>query len=479
MNSSFNSYDVKVAAIQRLSAVMFLLSLWSVSTSNPLLTIVGFFVLPILIYFLWEPGQPPTFLFVVFYQWLQVLTPVIEANIKGVVLGYDINLPQQITATYLGYVSIITLAFGIRYGAAFKFICYGIEKHIQIYQFNARRLFNLYLSFFLFSIFLKSVMWLVPSLTQLIGSLRIYKWAVVFFIIWIAVLRPDLRALARSVVIIEVLIGFLGFFADFKTVFIFLFVCILAHEKNPNAIIKMRYLLLVSLMLLFAFAWQTIKMDYRDFQRQGDLTQVSKVSVIEKANYLADAVASIPPSFVLSGFESFASRLGYTEFFGYTIDRVPQVIPFQDGRLWANAILHVLKPRFLFPEKAALDDSNITREYAGLNVANAEDGASIGLGYAAESYIDFGPFLMFVPIFCIGYIYGFGYRLFLSIPAPNLIVFSVANAYVITSSFLFESSGIKILGGLLTTIFVNYIILKIFSKSRFSRFFSPDQGIPP
>ena len=52
--------------------------------------------------------------------------------------------------------------------------------------------------------------------------------------------------------------------------------------------------------------------------------------------------------------------------------------------------------------------------YTGSRVAGTEEGTSIGIGYMAESYIDFGPIYMFVPILLLGVFYGLIYRYFIA-----------------------------------------------------------------
>jgi hypothetical protein len=52
----------------------------------------------------------------------------------------------------------------------------------------------------------------------------------------------------------------------------------------------------------------------------------------------------------------------------------------------------------------------MVNKYATRKVSTAKDGVSYSLGFMAESYIDFGPILMFVPIFLIGYLLGFIYK---------------------------------------------------------------------
>ena len=47
-------------------------------------------------------------------------------------------------------------------------------------------------------------------------------------------------------------------------------------------------------------------------------------------------------------------------------------------------------PRFLFPDKPIIDDSEIVTAYTGLTVAGAAEGTSINIGQFGELYADLG-----------------------------------------------------------------------------------------
>ena len=80
-------------------------------------------------------------------------------------------------------------------------------------------------------------------------------------------------------------------------------------------------------------------------------------------------------------------------------------------------------------------------------MAGEEQGASIGIGYMAESYIDFGPFLMFVPIFLLGAFYGLTYRMFAFGRTKVALGMATASSIIIFSAYHIETSNIKLVGG--------------------------------
>src|SRR5205814_3724135 len=110
-------------------------------------------------------------------------------------------------------------------------------------------------------------------------------------------------------------------------------------------------------------------------------------------------------------------------------------MPYENGRLWFDAVKHVFTPRAFFPGKGIIDDSARTTYYTGVLVAGLEQGTSISIGYMGESYIDFGPIGMFVPIFFLGLLYGYIYRLFAKHARYKVIGLAVATSTLLFSAY--------------------------------------------
>jgi uncharacterized membrane protein len=102
-------------------------------------------------------------------------------------------------------------------------------------------------------------------------------------------------------------------------------------------------------------------------------------------------------------------------------------------------------------------------------VAGLEQGTSISIGYMGESYIDFGPIGMFVPIFLLGLLYGYIYRLFVRYARYKLIGFAAATAVLLFSAYNFETSNVKILGGMLACAIIAFLFL-FFGELMVARF---------
>jgi len=97
--------------------------------------------------------------------------------------------------------------------------------------------------------------------------------------------------------------------------------------------------------------------------------------------------------------------------------------------------------------------------YTGLALASAAQGTSISMGYMVESYIDFGPVFMYVPIFLLGTLWGGMYRYFVSRGPPTLLGYSVAVTVLINAN-QFGMYTSKLLGSMLMSFIVMALLLR-------------------
>src|SRR5439155_12788367 len=151
-------------------------------------------------------------------------------------------------------------------------------------------------------------------------------------------------------------------------------------------------------------------------------------------------------------------------FFALTLMHVPDSVPYEHGSLWLGALKHIVTPRLFFPEKETISDSDRTMLYTGVRVATEEQGTSIGIGYVAESYVDFGPIGMFAPILLLGIFYGLIYRLLVIHSRSKLISTAIASAILIFGAYTIETSNIKIVGGIVTALLVIGTIYVLFGR---------------
>lgn len=426
-----------------------------VFTENPILTVLCCLVLPLAFYLLWTPLEPPVLLFAVFYHWVQIITPIINANIYGEKINKFEGIPEMEYAEYLCIIGLIFFSFGLFYGRGKINSDYYQSVYDKIELISPRSSLKIYAIIFLLSIFLISVMWVQPGLTQLILPLITLHDAFFILIILMAIHDERFKKLAYILSILELMYGFLGFFSNFKTIFFYWIILLATNQKNLKKFINIKFIILVSCLFIFGLIWQTIKSEYRVFMSGNIESQIVVVSIQDRVVYLINAIDKINLIDIIApGIESLSSRVGATEYVAHTINMVPDKIPFQNGKLWLEAISRVFTPRLFFPDKKLADDSEITRTYTGLDVAGAEEGTSIGIGYFAESYIDFGPVFMFIPIFLIGYIWAKSFRILFLRSRYPLLSLAIAISFIVPAATLVETSNIKLFGGIISYLLV-------------------------
>jgi len=435
-------------------------ALASLLTPNPLHTLAAVLLVPALFLLLWRPGEIPALLFACGYQWLQIAMPVISANIAGIVLAEHPFIPNLDLASYLGLLALLTLALGMRIarGAPQKDL---IERsRAEVGLIDGRRLLMAYLLGHLIAEIVLQVTANSPGLRQPTIAMLSLRWVAVFTIFWAAIYRRWLRPYAILILLIELVIGLLGFFSTWKQVLFVAIVVVVGSAPSPRTLVRPQLIIAGVLVLAMGLSWQTVKPDYRDFLNKGTAAQVALVPPEERARFLIQRSLSIDLEDIRKGFESGVDRVGYLEYFGNSMQMVPELIPYQKGQLWQEALLHPLQPRLFFPDKPAIDDSDRVNQFTGLLVADADQGTSVSLGYVAESYIDFGPVWMFVPIFLLGAFWGFGFRLLSNTSRSALLSLAFATTWILALAIYYETSNTKLLGGGIAHLLGSWLILR-------------------
>jgi hypothetical protein len=433
-----------------------MIGLFSVNAVASLMTAL---MIPLLVALLWRPGEPPVLLFAAGYQWLQVAAPIVNADLASLPMDQS-AVPQLDLAAYLGLAAIAVLAVGMRVGRGSRPLDPAGRAFAEVGAFSARRLLLAYVVAYALSSTGELLIGAAPSLRQLLLATGILHWAVVFVILWSGFRDARLRSLALCLLVAEIAMGFLGFFSTFKYVMFVAIVAAMGATADRRRILHARAVVLITVGLLLAAGWQAIKADYRQYLNQGSASQSVLVSPVARMSFLVNRLTNVTRDGLVEGLRSGAERTGYLEYFARSIGFVPEQVPYQDGKLWMEAIVHILTPRVLFPEKAEINDSVRVNEFTGTLVAGAGSGTSISLGYVAESYVDFGPFLMFVPVFLLGVFWGWSYRFLAQTGPSRLLAFGFAASYILSGAILFEASNIKILGGAVTTLVVGWVLLR-------------------
>lgn len=443
-----------------------LLSSLGLLTPNTALTVAAALLLAWFFLLLWRPGEPPILLLALGFQWLQVTAKLWNANLLGLpaqaLNDFGGNIEK---ATWLSMTALAVLALGMRL-ALVRYKSANAElARSESLLFSPTRLWLFYLVATALSVVILSAAWLIPAITQIALALAKLKWAVYFILAYVCFLRPERLYLLLMAFGIELAVSLGAYFSSFKTVF---FVTILAFVASGRRLSGRQLgvaLALTSILLVLSLTWTAIKIDYRDYLSGGQSAQIVTRGYVERVQKLFEMVSDLDKEDMGNALQATVARISYVDFFGNVLVTVPSRIPHEDGALWGGALRHILIPRLFYPSKPPLrNDSEITNYYAGLNMAGEAQGTSVSIGYVAESYIDFGPVWMFAPILALGYLWGRMYRYFLTRTKSPLTVGYGLSIIVLLSAMLFETTNVKLLGGVVTTFLVAFVMQKFFAK---------------
>jgi hypothetical protein len=445
--------------LRRLPLLLVLPVIGACFTANPFLTVLCIVVAAVLPLILWRPGEPPVLLFCLAVQLLQVSTVLLyadfaQANLVAAFGGIELQM-----AVALGLIGLVVLSLGVRLGMGRWDRRVADQAEEEALQISVPTALTAYVASFAASSFLRMISGQFPQATQALVAIATVKWAFLFLLCLSVIQQRRNYAFLWAAVGLEFFAGLLGYFSSFKNVFFLLIIVMLASRHLWNLKRVLLSVVVCLLLVVSSIIWSAIKEDYRDFLNQGSRMQEVVVPIPARVDKLQELVGGLTDEGFFQGVEALISRVGYVTYFALTIGNVPDRLPHENGQLWLGAVKHVLMPRAFFPGKGIIDDSERTSYYTGIRVAGMEQGTSISVGYMGESYIDFGRYGMFVPIFLLGVLFGLIYRVFVKYARFKVVGFAAATSVLLFSAYNFETSNIKILGGMLAAAIITGIFM--------------------
>jgi hypothetical protein len=391
---------------------------------------------------LWERDKPPVLALAVSFQWLQVTCGLYYYALtgRGVETMYACDYR---TMVLLGLGCVGALALGIALGM--RLARFARDPDIKSLGVPWRMLFLGYIAATIVNAFVREVAWSVPSLTQ--GLLAIgYLRLAVLFLLFRRLVRPRVRwEWFLGILGVEVILGFTGYFAGFREPLILAFLALLEAFDFRSVTRWMQMAVLSVLMIAAGVVWMGIRTSYRaEFSNQ--LVQ-SRAERLERVGALSSEWFTSEVDSMTADVDELVERLWAIYYPALAVSRVPEVLPHENGAIMWAALTHLVTPRILFPEKGVLtSDSEMVRKYSGIPVAGPEENTSIAFGYAAESYVDFGIPLMFLPALLFGVVMGLLYRVIFRVVRHRELVVGFACVFFWISLYLFERSWVKTLG---------------------------------
>lgn len=434
------------------SAILFL----TVFLESGLYLMCSIATLYALLLILWRSNRPGILVFAFIMQWAQVGTFAVWMD----VLGHDMNFlsPHAGIAVTMSCAGLIVMALVLSQTIAKLPIPSREQFYQQARLINEKKILILYLACTLFLGGIGFVVSAGGGLAQIVMTFASLKW--VFFLVYAYVswINKKNRLILLAMILFEFLTALYSYFSSFKEVILITIILAMTFIEKVSFKQVVYGLLVTFLMGFLLITWTAIKSDYRAYLDRGTRQQVVEVSRSQAFNKIGEKVANLSWKDYQLSMNLFLYRVQYTYHLAKTMDRVPDIIPYQFGGVWWDNISFVLEPRLFFPDKPRYEATQKTTKYTGINYAGYKQGTSFSLGYFADSYIDFGYSGMFIPLAIIALFVGFIYRSFYHLTKLN-ILFRYALINVVLYEFIsFESDGLFLFGRLLLMFLVFYTL---------------------
>lgn len=423
----------------------------------------------------WRENETKNLLINLVLYWAIVAILIPYADLIGKPLDqlYVFGKSDITAASWIGLTALLFYLLGIQF--SIKSIR-SVDKDVLaslFSQYNGRKIILAYVVVSVFATLVQQIILFVPG-GQILLTVSYLKWVLLTFLIVHTVAVGSNRFLVVLIISIEILLSFSGFWAAFKDYIIVAIAAFLLISPR----FSIRSYLLLSGILVFAFflsvVWTYSKGEYRKYLTGGERSQVivqqdqfnnlRKFIEIVQNDFSAD---NFKTSFY-AGMDNLIHRISYVEFLALTMKHVPAQRPHENGKLLKNAFEHVFKPRFLFPDKKPIFDSELTSAYTGVQFSGAEQGTSFSLGTVSESYVDFGKVFMFIPVLFFGCWIGWLYRYFI-VNGYNIIWGMCYSAPIFQFAWSFPVPTSKFLGWSVTY-FIGFWFLNKFLIKYLDRF---------
>ena len=391
-----------------LNPLLLLLALVLMFSSNPLESVFAIVQFKVILHAFWRKNVPPVALLLFFIPFLEISTPIIEANVRNITVNEMLHDAGR-EAYWLSAIGLYAVHMGF-------FFFFRKSEHLSFDKLKGfAQLLSLERMILAYAIigpitgFIGDFISEAGSLYQFVTYLNQISLVI---LIAICLRQSILREINRTFLIfiaIVTALSFYSFFSEWKVVAYAAFIAFgVTGALNRRMVIRILFLgmLLGNVLLL----WQAIKPLYRSHLLgqetlqgglQGQGVRIGRAAALGKFIELSqdyftgtlEEVKRLQTDEENALIFSTLRRVGYLEFFALTLNTVPEHMPHEKGALLGENLSFALIPRFLNPNKGVKDDGAKVTKYTGFRVSK---NSSFSLGHYCEYFIDFGYWMWLV-----------------------------------------------------------------------------------
>ncbi|MBS0219593.1 MAG: hypothetical protein JSR91_02515 [Proteobacteria bacterium] len=384
------------------------------------------------------PSMPTALLYLFIWQWLQIFARAVQSWVDGEALAASPAGPNVDRAYWYMMASLVVLA------VVFRLVLQNTKapapaQRTAHARWTVRQLAILYgLGFIVSS---AAVIFGRGSLAQPIETLGHVKVVALFMLFAYVMSTGRGGRVMLAVVLFEVAIGFTGFLADFRSVFVFLAIAAVTARVRWRFNVGLMGTCGLVVLTILALFWTSVKSDYREYVSRSTGTQAISVPLSDRMAYLGSKMLSFGDIDLGGTSYLLLKRFAYVDIFASVID-VRDVI--QEPifmRQWQEALEHVFKPRAFFPDKPDLSDTEVYLRLTGrLLFDEISMGTSISVGYMGENFADLGFPGMLLGIAALGLLLALCIRVLMSFNLPYVMREGIIMAF----AFSIARDGVEI-----------------------------------
>lgn len=440
-------YDARV--------ILFLFLVLQLLFINGFYLFAGILCLYFISYNLQQAYKPSVFTIIFIFHLIQIIAAVWFCNYLE--KDIDFRAKEQGTATLVSLAGLVVMfAPVIYFQNKIPSISFATFKKYAD-ELSIDKTFRVYVVAFIILGFLGSVRFLLEGYTQIIVSLVVVKWFLFLLFGFQCILKNRRRKQFYFFIGLEFFSG-LGFFSDFKTVLFYIAFISFMFITSISLKLLVKWIVIIVVVFFGAILWTTVKNEYREFLNQGKRTQNVSVSRDEAISKLYELSKNSEDKASSSSVLKFLDRLQGTYHLSLAMQRVPMIIPYQNGKNWGQTFEFVLTPRLLNPDKPILDQSVKASTYTGIQYAGYREGTAVSLGYFADCYIDFGIFGMMIILFLLGVVYGYTYFFFMKNSSGNYLFNCSVVGAIFMEFFAFDMDNSYFLGRFFSNIIIFFVL---------------------
>jgi hypothetical protein len=388
---------------------------------------------------------PPVLALAFTLQWVTVCIGLYYVAITGRPVQVTIGSDYQ-PMVLIGLGCLMVLLAGLLLGQYVVRRLQPLEGVRPAYALTFKSLVITYVIATILAGFVHDFAWSLPSITQAIIAISFLRLGLLYLVLR-RLVAENRWAVMAGVLLLEIGLGFTGFHAGFREPLIMAVLAFLERFDRRSVRHWVSLGVLCSGMAILGVTWISVRVNYRERYLADEAFAQNRGARFDSITAAAKQWSAQDRSQFYGNIDSFIDRLWAIYYPALAVARVPEVIPHTDGKLMADTLKFVFMPRVFFPDKPEIgSDSELVRRYSGVWVAGANEDTDIAFGYAAESYVDYGVPMMFLPVFIWGTFMGICYAGMFKYFRHRDIAVSVTTVICWITLYLFERSWAKTIG---------------------------------